>query len=155
MPDIVTSLRVGLPDETPILEYLNIEMTDAGLVLTAKSKCIGEFIRAKAGGVFRMETTYNPDWVGEYYKISAKYYNSIPISRPSLMINRPGEQETANVFWLFKVGLDEGIKEIFPEPIHLPADLVTYTTSACERVKEYFLKFVYKPAVSAKLTLVE
>jgi|SRR3990172_3472870 len=151
MSEILTNITNNVQKDEILLDYLSLRVVDDGVLLTAKSKLIGDFIRSRAKGTFTMEEVFDPSFKGEYYRLSPRITAVAPVNHPSFFYLAPGGDAAANIFWIYKVGLDEGIKILFQEPIHIPTDLVTYTTTACERIKNFYLSCLLRYEISASM----
>jgi hypothetical protein len=152
---ITTSQKT--PPDIEICE-LTATITDAGVAITAKSPLLGEYIATKINSKHR----------GEDYSASFKdlVFYSIP-SRIALDIGgngvftdmflsgrgidgeRGGEP---NMLWMRTRGLAEGVTLTFPQPAHVPADLIEYLNRSMERLRTFYLKHVRAAVIKSSLT---
>lgn len=160
MSEFIVSTTQKTPPDIEICE-LTATITDAGVAITAKSPIIAEFIAAKA-----TNTLKGNDYVASFnkliYIIPARLSNDIGgngiygdmFLNPRLADpNAPRGLSEPNIIWIRTKGLAEGVTLVFPQPAHIPADLIEYLNRSMEKTRIFYMKHIRK--ISVKSTLVE
>jgi hypothetical protein len=56
-----------------------------------------------------------------------------------------------NLVWMRVKGLAEGVTLVFPQPAHVPADLVEYLNRSMDKTRIFYQRFVRKVSITANL----
>lgn len=173
---LVVSLENSLPQDETICN-LSLRIVDNGVMLSAKSPLIGNFIKqqhVEYGGVAKNGSSINEAWANlKFLRPSAQVIQALGWGAhsfsPDLFLRDPnavgnnalrmenGDVRRNNVYlpnllWVRVQGLEEGIELLFPGPVHAPADFVEYLSLAMEQLKNLYLKFILRPTYTATLT---
>jgi hypothetical protein len=160
MSEFVVSTVQRTPVDIEICE-LTATITDTGVSVTAKSPIIAEFIASKSSGTHN-GSEYVSAFKGlKFHSIPSRLANDINgngiygdmffASRMDAGGNRSIPEP--NMVWMRSDKLAEGVTVVFPQPAHVPADLIEYLNRSMEKVRTFYMKNVRK--VSIKSTLVE
>lgn len=156
MSDFIVSTSQKTTPDIEICE-LTASITDIGVEIFAKSPIIAEFILSKQVGEHR-----GGDYVSifknlVFFSIPGRYAQEIGGSTiySDMFFNNNrgdgGRQMEPNMLWLRTKGLEKGITITFPQPAHVPADLIEYLNRSMEKVRVFYMKFVRKAVIKSIL----
>ena len=160
MSEFVISTAQRTDPDTEICE-LTATVTDAGVKITAKSPIIAEFVAAKSNSTVR-GADYSASFAGlTFYALPARYtqdingngiYHDMFFSSRNIDPGAPRGLAEPNLLWLRMKGLAEGVTLTFPQPAHIPADLIEYLNRSMEKTRVFYMKHIRKLSIKATLT---
>lgn len=161
MSEFVVSLVQKTPPDIEICE-LTATVTDTGVEITARSPLIADFVASKNVGAHKGEE-YVSNFRGlVFYSLPSRlgidinghsifsdmFYNARNIDPPGA----PRGGTEPNMIWIRTKGLADGVKLVFPQPAHIPADLIEYLNRSMEKARIFYMKNIRKTTIKATLT---
>jgi hypothetical protein len=160
MSEFVISTVQRTDPDTEICE-LTVTITDAGVKITAKSPIIAEFVATKAHGLVKGDS-YASSFAGlTFYSLPSRYnqdingngiYPDLFFPNRNIEPGLPRGMAEPNLLWLRTKGLAEGVTLTFPQPAHIPADLIEYLNRSMEKTRVFYMKHIRKLSIKATLT---
>lgn len=159
---LITTTQVVSPDRE--LCSLEAAITDAGVQITAKSPIIEALMKKySAGSTLLLGEHYSDCFKGlKFYRLPTHVAKLIDCGSiytdlfvPGNSVDEYGNRRKSepNLLWLYTEGLGEGVTITFPQPAHIPADIIEYLNRSMEKVRVFHLKFIRR--LQAKSVLLE
>lgn len=160
MSEFIVALVQKTPSDIEICE-LTATVTDAGVEITARSPLIADFVASKATASHKGE-----DYISSYrgltfFSLPSRYasdingnniYQDMFFNARNIDQGAPRGLAEPNLLWMRTKGLADGIKLVFPQPAHIPADLIEYLNRSMEKARTFYMKNIRKTTIKATLT---
>lgn len=155
---VISTIQNTLPD-VEICE-LTAAITDTGVAITAKSPLIAEFVASKQVGEHRGRDYVSSFREIVFYALPTRLtvelggngiYGDMFLSARNLDPGAPRGMMDPNLIWVRAKGLETGVTLVFPQPAHIPADLIEYLNKSMEKVKVFYMKHLRKTVIKSKL----
>lgn len=157
MPEYIANVTHSTPKDLTIVE-LTATIDDQGVKICAKSPILADFVASKQTGIlsggdyvnaWRDMNLYNlPSRIAQELGSNGIYPDLFISSRNDLDGNRV---MVPNLVWVRAKGLAEGVTFIFPQPAHVPADLVEYLNRSMDKTRIFYQRYVKKISITANL----
>lgn len=163
MSEFISQVMQRTPEDREICE-LTARIADSGVEITAKSEILGKYIKKvrqnsysgmEFGAVAWQPYTFYS--VGPKQSVFIPGHNSFSVDLfvPARAVF-PGDNARhnyePNMIWMLADGLETGITLIFPQPAHIPADIIDYLTRSMDKVRTFYLRHIQPFEAKATLT---
>lgn len=157
MPEFIANIVHSTPKDLSIVE-LTATVADDGIQINAKSAILADFISAKHVDCYKGDE-YVRGWKGlEIYTLPGRITADIGgngIYGDMFIHGRDGVDGVRtlqpNMIWMRMKGLADGVTFVFPQPAHVPADLVEYLNKSMDKTRMFYQRFIRKVTVTANL----
>jgi hypothetical protein len=158
MPEYIANVTHSTPKDLTIVE-LTATIDDQGVKIHAKSPILADFVAAKQNGILPGGEYVNA-WKGmEIYNLPSRIVQEMTGSNgiyPDMFLSTRNDLDgnrvlVPNLVWMRVKGLAEGVTLVFPQPAHVPADLVEYLNRSMDKTRIFYQRFVRKVSITANL----